>query len=206
MTDYKKTQKALYQPATEPSIIDVPEMAFAAIDGRGDPNTSAEYAAAVETLYALSYAIKMKKDWPAYFDYVVPPLEGFWTCAGETAAPTVIDKSRFLWTMLIRQPEFVAEDLFAKAREIAAKKKPGLDFAKARLERFAEGLCVQIMHIGPYDDEPRSIRRLAVFAAENGFREDFATRRHHEIYLSDPRKTAPDKLKTVLRHPIAKLY
>jgi hypothetical protein len=205
MIDYKKTQKALYQPTTEPSIVDVPEMPFIAVDGKGDPNTSAEYAAAAETLYALSYAIKMKKDWAGRFDYVVPPLEGFWACEGETSAPTVIDKSGFLWTMLIRQPDFVTETVFIEAREIAAKKKPALDFSKARLERFAEGLCVQIMHIGSYDDEPRSIRKLADFAAANGCREDFRVRRHHEIYLSDPRKTAPEKLKTVLRHPITKL-
>jgi hypothetical protein len=107
--------------------------------------------------------------------------------------------------MLIRQPEFVTEEIFAKAREIAAKKKPLLDFGKTRLERIAEGLCIQLMHIGSYDDEPRSIRKIADFVAASGYREDFATRRHHEIYISDPRKTAPDKLKTVLRHPVAKL-
>jgi hypothetical protein len=195
----------LYQPATAPSIVDVPEMTFAAIDGKGDPNTSVVYTAAVETLYALSYAIKMKKDWAGYYDYVVPPLEGLWACEGETSPPTVIDKSRFVWTMLIRLPDFVTDAVFSQGLEIVAKKKPARDFSKTRLCRFAEGLCLQIMHIGAYDDEPRSIRKLADYAAANGYREDFAVRRHHEIYLSDPRKTAPEKLKTVLRHPITKL-
>lgn len=199
--DYKKTEKDLYQPKNTPSVIDVPAMMFIAVDGKGNPNTNAEYAAAVELLYGLSYAIKMGNK--SVLEYVVPPLEGFWSVAGGAATT---DKDKFVWTMLIRQPDFVTAEVFGAARTALAKKKPNLDVTKARLEKFTEGLCVQVMHTGPYDDEPATVAALDRFAAENGYIIDIDdTRRHHEIYLSDPRKVAPEKLRTVIRHPIRRL-
>ena len=209
--DFKKAEKHLYQPKTDPVIIDVPEMLFIAVDGVGDPNTSPEYEKAVQVLYGLSYTIKMSHksgDAPqGYFDYVVPPLEGLWWGGSiDLETMTITDKSTFSWTMLIRQPEFVTDEVFAWAQEALAKKKRELDPSTARLWRYREGLCVQILHIGPYDTEPESIRKMNEFIAKEGFRADMPpARRHHEIYLSDPRKTAPEKLKTVVRHPIAKL-
>jgi len=208
--DFKKTEKELYQPKATPSIIDVPEMVFIAVDGQGDPNTSEEYKNALEVLYGLSYSIKMSKmsgtQPEGYFEYVVPPLEGFWNLddaffKGNGATKT--DKSKFAWTSLIRQPGFVTQEVFETAKATLAKKKPGLDLSKARLERIIEGLCVQVMHIGSYDDEPATIEAMDAFAVQNGYKIDInETRRHHEIYLNDPRKTAPEKLKTVIRHPI----
>lgn len=207
--DFKKEYKELYQPKTKPSIVDVPEMLFIAVDGSGDPNTSPEYQRAVETLYGLSYAIKMSpKSGHAiegFFDYVVPPLEGLWWGGDiDLETMTITDKSKFSWRMMIRQPEFVTEEVFAWAQETLAKKKPELDPSIAKLWRFGEGLCVQVLHIGPYDEEPETVRQMDAWAKEQGYRIDISfTRHHHEIYLSDPRRTAPEKLKTVLRHPIA---
>ncbi|GHU89335.1 hypothetical protein FACS1894202_07270 [Clostridia bacterium] len=204
--DFKKTQKELYQPKTSPSIIDVPQMTFIAVDGKGNPNTSEEYKAAVELLYGLSYAVKMGSK--AVLEYVVPPLEGFWEAADDFkgGGAAITDKSKFVWTMLIRQPDFVTAEIFDDFKAKLAKKKPNIDTSKARLETITEGLCVQVMHIGSYDDEPAAIAALDRFAVENGYAVDMSgTRRHHEIYLSDPRKVAPEKLKTVLRHPIARL-
>lgn len=195
--DYKKTEKDLYQPKVTPSIIDVPEMAFIAVDGKGDPNTSSEYAAAIEVLYGLSYAIKMSNK--SVLEYVVPPLESFWNTIDSPAA----DKSRFEWTALIRQPDFVTKEIFDAAKTALAKKKPKLDTSKARLISITEGLCVHAMHIGSYDDEHATIAAMNQYALEQGYSGDLSdNRRHHEIYLSDPRKTSPEKLKTVIRHPI----
>ncbi|MCL1993163.1 MAG: GyrI-like domain-containing protein [Spirochaetes bacterium] len=197
--DFKKTEKEFYLPKAVPAIIDVPQMLFIAIDGKGDPNSSGEYAAAVETLYALAYSIKMGNK--AVLEYVVPPLEGFWGGTGGAK----IDKSKFEWTMLIRQPDFVTNDFFEAAKIALARKKPAMDTAKARLEKITEGLCVQAMHTGSYDDEGATIALMEGHASEKGFSVDFSPiRRHHEIYLSDPRKTVAAKLKTVLRHPIKK--
>jgi hypothetical protein len=201
--DFKKTEKTLYQPKTTPSIIDVPEMTFIAVDGKGDPNTSAEYAAAVELLYGLSYAIKMSSK--AVLEYVVPPLEGFWEAADnfKGGGATITDKSKFIWTMLLRQPDFVTAKVFDAAKAALSKKKPSLDATKARLETIIEGLCVQVMHVGAYDAEPATVVALDRFAIAGGYVIDMGgSRRHHEIYISDPRKVAPEKLKTVLRHPI----
>jgi hypothetical protein len=207
MIDFKKEQKELYQPKTMPSIIDVPEMTFIAIDGTGDPNTSKEYTAAIEALYGLSYAIKMGNK--SILEYVVPPLEGFWTVddtSFKDGGASITDKSKFEWTALIRQPDFVTREVFENAKATLAKKKPNLDMSKARLDRIYEGLCVQVMHIGSYDDEPLTIIAMDGYAVEQGYIVDInETRRHHEIYLNDPRKVAPDKLKTVIRHPIKKL-
>ena len=203
--DYKKTEKELYLPKTTPSVIDVPQMAFITVDGKGDPNTSVEYAAAVELLYGLSYTIKMGNK--AILQYVVPPLEGLWSIddnfRGGGAA--INDKSKFVWTMMIRQPDFVTAEIFEAAKATLAKKKPNLDTSKAKLETIVEGLCVQVMHIGSYDEEPATVAALDRFATQNGYLLDInEIRRHHEIYISDPRKVAPEKLKTVLRHPIRK--
>ncbi|MDR0424754.1 MAG: GyrI-like domain-containing protein [Clostridiales Family XIII bacterium] len=201
--DYKKIEKELYQPKTSPSVIDVPEMRFIAVDGKGDPNTNAEYTSAVELLYGLAYAIKMGNK--AVLEYVVLPLEGFWDVADnfKGGGAAITDKRKFVWTMLIRQPEFVTDEVFEKAKATLVKKRPGIDTSKARLETITEGLCVQVMHIGAYDDEPATVKMLDRFAADNGYVIDMGgDRRHHEIYLSDPRKVAPEKLKTVLRHPI----
>lgn len=208
--DYKKTYKELYQPKTKPSIIEVPEMIFIAIDGEGNPNSCPEYKAAIEVLYGLSYAIKMSKmngTQPAgYFEYVVPPLEGLWQVDGvDFDGMNVTDKDKFKWISMIRQPEFVTEEVFEQAKLVLKKKKPALDLSKARLMKMTEGLCVQIMHKGSYDDEPASIEQMKRFLDKNGYIEDFSEGRfHHEIYLSDPRKCSPDKLKTVIRHPIKK--
>ncbi len=206
--DYKKEYKDLYQPKTKPSIIEVPEMIFIAIDGKGDPNTSVEYKEALEILYGLSFTIKMSKmsgtQPEGYFEYVVPPLEGLWYVDDAKFDGTnITDKSRFCWTSMIRQPEFVTEEVFENARNTLAKKKRELDLSKARLIKMTEGLCIQIMHKGSYDNEPESIAKMRDFAEKSGYTEDISdTRFHHEIYLSDPRRCAPENLKTVIRHPV----
>jgi len=208
--DYKKTEKELYQPKTVPSLIDVLEMVFIAVNGKGDPNTCAEYKQALELLYAFSFTIKMSKmngTQPAgYFEYIVPPLEGLWWGAGGYFdGRNIADKNKLVWTSMIRQPDFVTADVFETAKTVLAKKKPEIDTSKARLMQFAEGLCAQVMHIGAYDDEPATIEKMEQYVIENGYATDINnTRRHHEIYLSDPRRTAPEKLKTVIRHPIKK--
>jgi len=208
--DYKKEYKDLYQPKTKPSIIDVPKMIFIAVDGKGDPNTCDEYKQAMEILYGLSFTIKMSKmngtQPDGYFEYVVPPLEGLWYMDDVTFdGLNITDKSKFQWTSMIRQPEFVTEEVFEAAKKALKKKKPDLDLTGARLMKMTEGLCVQIMHKGAYDDEPASIIKMKEFVSENGYIEDFSEgRMHHEIYLSDPRRCAPEKLKTVIRHPVRK--
>lgn len=204
--DYKKEYKDLYQPSAKPSVTDVPEMIFIAVDGKGDPNTCEEYKTAMELLYGLSFTIKMSKlngtQPEGYFEYVVPPLEGLWR-QENTYGIDYSRKADFIWTSMIRQPEFVTPRVFEAAKAALAKKKPHLDVSKARLMKLTEGLCVQIMHKGSFDDEPASIEKLARFAAENGYEQDFSeSRLHHEIYLSDPRKCAPERLRTVIRHPI----
>ncbi len=208
--DFKKEYKDLYLPTNKPVIIDVPEMRFIMVNGQGDPNTSAFYKEAVEVLYGLSYSIKMSKKGSAqpagYFDYVVPPLEGLWWFEGNFFAGDVIGrKDEFRWVVMIRQPEFVTPEVFEAAKVSLAKKKPGIDPSIARLEDFTEGLCAQVMHIGSYDDEASTVAVLEEFIASQGYRTEMSgLRQHHEIYLSDPRKTAPEKLKTVIRHPIVK--
>ncbi|MDR1563336.1 MAG: GyrI-like domain-containing protein [Oscillospiraceae bacterium] len=205
--DFKKEYAELYTPKTKPSIVTVPPMTFIMIDGHGDPNTAPEYQNAIEVLYGLAYTIKMSKKADkqpeGYFDFVVPPLEGLWWSEGEPSDMCSVDKSAFFWTAMLRQPDFVNESAFAQAKETLAKKKPHLNLSLARLELFEEALCAQIMHIGSYDDEPATLALLDKFIAESGRSLDISeSRRHHEIYLSDPRKTAAEKLKTVLRHPI----
>ena len=209
VTDFKKTQKELYQPGAKPSIIDVPEMIFIMVDGRGDPNTSEEYQKAVEALYGFAYSIKMSKmggNQPkGYFDFVVPPLEGLWWTEGGEYEPGKTDKSEFLWTSMLRMPKFVTPEAFEAAKEALAKKKPNIDTSIARLEVFTEGLCAHVMHTGTYDDEPATIELLKEFIANSGFKLDLSDKRkHHEIYMNDPRKTPPERLKTIIRYPIAK--
>ena len=205
--DFKKTEKELYMPKTTPSIVDVPEMTFIMVDGSGNPNTSEEYKNALEILYGLSYGIKMSKKSgtqpEGYFEYVVAPLEGLWWYKDGGVITDISDKDSFCWTSMIRQPDFVTAEAVDLAKFALSKKKPGLDLSIARLEKFTEGLCAQIMHIGSYDNEPVTTAILEKHIEESGYRTDFtAARRHHEIYLGDPRKTAPEKLKTVIRYPI----
>ena len=211
--DYKKAYKDLYMPKQAPCIIEVPPMLFMMVDGRGNPNQEGgSYQQAVALLYALSYTIKMSKMGgnppEGYFEYVVPPLEGLWWLADETDFD-FSNKEKYCWTAMIRQPEFVTPQLFEWAYGEALKKKPELEPMKARLQTFYEGLCAQMLHIGPYDEEPKSLEKLEAFVKEKNYTyaigdvlSDGTIRRHHEIYLGDPRKTEPSKLKTVLRHPI----
>ena len=205
--DFKKEYKDLYMPKTEPSIVTVPEMKFIAVRGSGDPNTSPEYKQAMEILYGLSFTIKMSKmsgsQPDGYFEYVVPPLEGFWSVDdGIFDGLNITDKSKFHWISVIRQPDFVTESVFEQTRAEAEKKKK-TDMSKAEFITVSEGLCVQSMHIGSYDSEPSTILKMREFAEKNGYSEDLSdTRLHHEIYLSDPRRCAPERLKTVIRHPI----
>jgi hypothetical protein len=208
--DYKKENKDLYAPKRKPSLIEVPEMIFIMVDGKGNPNTSESYQKAIEILYGLSFTIKMSKmsgtQPEGYFEYVVPPLEGLWWLKDDKFDGIHIDdKNKFCWTAMIRQPEFVTEAVFQQAKEALNKKKPLLDISCARLAVWKEGLCAQIMHIGPYDEEPESIRKMEEFIKESGYETDITEERfHHEIYLGDPRKTAPERLKTVIRHPVRK--
>ena len=206
--DYKKEYKDLYMPKTKPAVIQVPEMIFIMVDGKGDPKTSAEYKNAIEILYGLSYSIKMSKmggNAPeGYFEYVVPPLEGLWWLdKGYFDGKAIGNKDEFQWTSMIRQPEFVTEDVFEEAKAALAKKKPQLDLSAARYTIWEEGLCAQVMHKGSYDDEPATIEKLEQFIEDSGYASDISHERwHHEIYLSDPRKAAAKNLKTVIRHPI----
>jgi hypothetical protein len=201
--DYKKEYRDLYLPKETPALIEVPPICYLMVDGVGAPEGE-NYQQAMGVLYALSFTIKMSRMSgcapEGYFEYVVPPLEGLWDSAGDALAP---DRSRWRWTSMIRQPEFVTPAVFEWARETAAKKKPELDFSHARLAWYKEGLCAQAMHIGPYAEEPATLRRLAEFIEQQGYVDDCSPqRRHHEIYLSDPRRTAHARLKTVLRHPV----
>lgn len=209
--DYKKEYKDLYLPKKKPSLIEVPEMVFISVDGKGNPNTSQEYKEAMEILYGLSYTIKMSKmdgsEPKDYFDYVVPPLEGLWWFDDENyRGGEIKDKNDFLWTSLIRQPEFVTEEVFLWAKEKLQNKKPDLNLSKAKYLKWREGLCVQIMHIGSYDNEIESINKINEYIEKEGFLTDINNnRKHHEIYLSDPRRCKVENLRTVIRHPIKKI-
>ncbi len=206
--DYKTAYKELYAPKTTPSVIDVGPMTFIMADGRGNPNDEeGEFQRAVELLYALTYTIKMSpksgNSPEGYFEYVVPPLEGLWWMDDPEHADFQ-DKDKYCWTAMIRQPEFVTQQVYEwAAAEVSRKKK--LDTDIARLELFTEGLCVQCMHIGPYSDEPATIEKMEAYMAQNGLVRDLSdTRKHHEIYLGDPRKTEPSKMRTILRYPVRK--
>ena len=206
--DFKKEYKEFYMPKNTPSIVNVPKMNFIAVRGNGDPNKEdGEYKKAIGLLYGVAYTIKMSKKSDhridGYFDYVVPPLEGFWWQDGVTGVDYG-NKDSFEWISVIRLPDFVTKkDLDWAIREAAAKKKK--DFSKVEFFTYDEGLCVQCMHIGSYDDEPDTVQRMHEFMKQEGYELDISDERmHHEIYLNDARKTEAGKLKTIIRHPIKK--
>ncbi|MBP5431635.1 GyrI-like domain-containing protein [Ruminococcus sp.] len=206
--DYKKEYKEFYLPKNKPEIVTVPSMNFIAVRGKGDPNEEGgEYKDALEMLYGIAYTLKMSKKTDyridGYFDYVVPPLEGLWAQEGMVGID-YCRKSDLKWTAMIRVPDFVTKADFDWAVEQATAKKKR-DFSKVKLMTFNEGLCVQCMHTGSYDDEPATVALMNSFAERMGYAVDITNeRQHHEIYLSDPRKTATEKLKTVIRHPVKK--
>ena len=206
--DFKKEYKEFYMPPKKPTIVEVPKMNYIAVRGKGNPNEeSGEYKTAITLLYGVAFTIKMSKMGDhrieGYFDYVVPPLEGFWWQDGVQGVDYV-HKDDFKWISLIRLPDFVTENDVEWAKSEAARKKK-TDFSKVEFLTYDEGLCVQCMHIGAYDDEPTTVEAMHVYADSLGYDIDITdTRFHHEIYLSDARKVAPEKLKTVVRHPIVK--
>ena len=206
--DFKKEYKEFYLPKAKPEIITIPSMNFIAVRGVGDPNEEGgAYKTSIGLLYGVAFTIKMSKlgdhRIDGYFDYVVPPLEGFWFQPGVDGID-YSKKADFHWISLIRLPDFVTREDFDRAVAEATRKKK-TDFSSVEFLTLDEGLCVQMMHIGRYDDEPASIALMDEFISANGFENDFSSERlHHEIYLSDARRVAPDKLKTVIRHPIRK--
>ncbi len=206
--DFKKEYREFYMPKNKPEIVNVPAANYIAVRGSGDPNEeSGAYQQAIGVLYAVAYTLKMsrKTDYriEGFYDYVVPPLEGFWR-QDNVEGIDYTDKSLFNWISVIRLPDFITKKDFDWAVEIAAKKKK-LDCSGAEFLTVAEGLCVQIMHTGPFDDEPETVAAMDRYLAENGYENDLSeSRLHHEIYLSDARKVPPEKWKTVIRHPIRK--
>ena len=206
--DFKKEYKEFYMPKNKPGILTVPPMNYIAVRGKGDPNTEdGEYQQAINMLYGIAFTIKMSKlgdhRIEGYFDYVVPPLEGFWWQDGVVGVDYA-HKENFRWISVIRLPDFVSVDDFKWAVEEATRKKKA-DFSKAEFLTCDEGLCVQCMHLGPYDTEPATVSLMHAYAERQGYMPDITDKRlHHEIYLSDARKVAPEKLKTVIRHPIRK--
>jgi hypothetical protein len=204
--DYKKENKELYSPKKIPGIINVPKMKFVAVDGKGDPNDkNGEFNEAIPILYSIQYTIKMSKKGKhipdGYFDYVVPPLEGFWWVDDKK---DIGNKSKYIWRVLIRLPEFVNKKTFEWAYSEVEKKKK-INTEKAKYIEIKEGLCVQCMHIGPFDEEPRTVKLMEKYMEENNLTNDINKERwHHEIYLSDFRKVEPSKVKTIFRIPVRK--
>lgn len=204
--DFKKEYKEFYMPKNKPEIVNVPKANYIAVRGKGNPNTpDGEYQQAIRILYAVAYTLKMsyKTDYKmeGFFEYVVPPLEGFWW-QDNVDGVDYGNKESFHWISVIRLPDFVTKKDFEWAVEIATKKKK-LDCSKAEFLTLDEGLSVQIMHIGPFDNEPESVAVMDAFLEEQGYENDINEKRlHHEIYMSDARKVAPEKWKTVIRHPI----
>lgn len=207
--DYKKEYKEFYMPKTKPEIVTIPAMNYIAVRGKGNPNeVDGDYTKAVGILYAIAYTLKMSYKGSykinGFFEYVVPPLEGFWWQDGIKGVDYTC-KETFNWISVIRLPDFVTEEDFRWAVQEATDKKK-MDCSIAEFLRIEEGLCVQVMHIGSYDDEPATVAKMDEYLDEQGFENDFSIERlHHEIYLSDPRKTSVDKCKTVIRHPIKKI-
>lgn len=206
--DFKKEYKEFYMPKGTPGFVDVPRFNYIAVSGKGNPNKEGgAYKKAIEVLYAVAYTIRMSckagHAIEGFFEYVVPPLEGFWWQDGFGC----IDCSRketFNWISVIRLPDFITKADFDWAVQTASKKK-GLDCSGAEFLTVEEGLCVQILHEGPFDDEPATIALMDAFVSENGYENDFSSARlHHEIYLSDARKVSPEKWRTVIRHPVRK--
>ena len=206
--DFKKEYREFYQPKNRPEIVTVPRANYIAVRGQGDPNEEGgAYQQAIGVLYAVAYTLKMsyKTDYriEGFYDYVVPPLEGFWRQEGIRGVDYG-NKAAFRWISVIRLPDFVTEKDFAWAVETAAKKKK-LDCSAAEFLTVDEGLCVQILHEGPFDAEPATVALMDAYIREKGYGNDLSeARQHHEIYLSDARKVAPEKWRTVIRHPIRK--
>ncbi len=206
--DFRKEYKEFYLPADRPGIVEVPRMNYIAVRGQGDPNREdGEYQQAIGLLYGIAYTVKMSKKGDraieGYFDFVVPPLEGFWWQEGVDGIDAA-HKEDFRWISVIRLPDFVTRADFDWAVGEAERKKK-TDFSKAEFLTCDEGLCVQCMHIGSYDDEPATVSKMHAYMEQQGYVLDLSERRlHHEIYLSDARKVAPEKRKTVIRHPIRK--
>lgn len=204
--DFKKEYKEFYMPKNKPEIVTIPKANYIAVRGKGDPNEEGgTYQQAISVLYAVAYTLKMsyKTDYriEGFFEYVVPPLEGFWWQEGVDGVDYG-NKATFCWISVIRLPDFITKKDFDWAVATATKKKK-LDCSCAEFLTVDEGLCVQIMHIGPFDDEPATVEKMNQYLKENGYQSDFSdTRLHHEIYLSDARKVSPEKWKTVIRHPI----
>lgn len=207
--DFKKEYKEYYMPKNKPEIVIVPKANYIAVRGKGDPNEEGgAYKKAIGVLYAVAYTLKMsyKTDYriEGFYEYVVPPLEGFWWQEGIEGIDYT-DKSTFNWISVIRLPEFISKADFEWAVEIAEQKKK-MDCSSAEFLTIEEGLCVQIMHIGPFDNESATVELMDMYLAENGYENDFSTERlHHEIYLSDARKVNPEKWRTVIRHPIKRV-
>lgn len=204
--DFKKEYKEFYLPKDQPGIVTVPRMNYIAVRGQGDPNAEdGEYKRSIEWLYAVAFTIKMSKKGDhrieGFFDYVVPPLEGFWQQEGVSGVDYA-HKENFKWISVIRLPDFVTQVDLAWAIDTAAKKKK-TDLSRVELFSYEEGLCVQCMHVGPFDEEPATVAAMHEYMEAQGYALDITQRRlHHEIYLSDARKVTPEKLKTVIRHPI----
>ncbi len=207
--DFKKEYREFYLPKSKPELVSVPPVRYIAVSGKGDPNVpDGPYQQAISVLYGIAYTLKMshKTDHQiqGFFEYVVPPLEGFWYQEGSEWMD-YRRKEDLCWTSVIRLPDFVSREDFDWAVAQATRKKR-LDCSKAQFLTIEEGLCVQCMHLGPYDEEPATIERMNAFLRDQGYAPDLSSARlHHEIYLSDPRKTAPQKQKTVIRHPVRKL-
>ena len=207
--DFKKEYKEFYLPKDKPEIVTVPAANFIAVRGKGNPNEEGgAYQQAIGVLYAIAYTLKMsyKTDYhiEGFYDYVVPPLEGFWWQDGVEGVDYT-NKASFNWISVIRLPDFITRENFQWAVDTAQRKKK-IDCSSAEFLTIDEGLCVQIMHNGPFDDEPATVALMDVFIKQNGYVNDFSDKRlHHEIYMSDARKVAPEKWKTVIRHPIRKI-
>ncbi|HET9654910.1 MAG TPA: GyrI-like domain-containing protein [Kineosporiaceae bacterium] len=198
-TDHRRTYPQLYTASRTPALVDVPPLPFLMIDGRGDPNTAPEYAAAVQALYAVAYGVKFALRRADGTDVAVMPLQGLWS-APDMSDFTTGNKDAWDWTMMIMQPEAVTAELVAQARSAAAGKAPESALARLRLDVFPEGPSAQVLHLGPYADEAPTIEALHTFIKARGLRR---RGRHHEIYLGDPRRTAPQRLRTIIRQPVA---
>ena len=198
--DFKKSLDSYRAKAGEFRILELPELQYLMIDGQGDPNTSAEYADALSTLYPVAYTLKFASKNELDRDYVVPPLEALWWAENMNSFTSARDKSAWEWTLMLLTPEWISSDLFAAALEKVAAKKQAPNLASVRLQALREGTCVQTLHLGPYDDEAETLAKLHhEFVPENRFE---LTGKHHEIYLNDPRRTEPQKLRTILRQPV----
>ncbi len=199
--DFKIAFKQLYNPPKgKLHLVEVPAMNFLMLDGNGNPNTSPDYQQAVEALYTMAYGIKFALK-PQGYDHIVPPLEGLWWMENMEDF-SLANKDRWEWTMMIMQPEWVLPEWVEKVRQVSKKKKPNRMLAEIRFERYTEGLAVQVLHTGAYHDETSTIAGMHTFIRTNGYQMDG---KHHEIYLSDPRKTSPERLQTILRQPIRNL-